>query len=226
MLKRTDQLNARGGSMMPRDDFENFVKKPISEMRKDLEGEEEAPAQPKRPPLPPRIPAEPIDQAAEPLAEETINTPPKQASDREILHKQAEEFGISLDEREVFAALVGKAVRKRVLCAGGRFEAIIKTLNAGEISQVNLRVGRDLENEPSMLRVEMQNRNTIYLLAHAVVEMGEPGDTRTLPADLDERIKLFENVSPRLLQELARRYNCLTYLIEDHLDDKEGIKNS
>lgn len=165
----------------------------------------------------------PAAETSQPSQEASADDAQKSEDPRDALARRLK-LDISDDDLQdyVFNGRISKTISvvDRIL------DAEFHTNSAGDLSEINKRIGEISKSDPDMIQRELLNQNTLLLLGHSIRALGRPGKLQSIGKTVDERISKLKDLAPEVVTKLSQRYNLLQYVLNKRLEDPEEVKKS
>ena len=79
--------------------------------------------------------------------------------------------------------------------------------------------------EKKMLEAGFRNLNTLQLLSHGLLELGRPGESKSLGETQEERFEALNEMNTLMVEKLAKKWNTfvwlLNYTVNEEIDEKK-----
>jgi len=144
--------------------------------------------------------------------------------DTEIVELQ-KYLGIALSEDELWQILFGNTLEKRNICiVPHKMYATFRTISMGDSNFIERQLGEIADSK--LLKRGFDNINTQYLLAAGMLELGKPGNARSIGATIDERFKAIDGMSAFTVDLLSRKWTAYMNLVDKSLKRESYKGNS
>lgn len=142
---------------------------------------------------------------------------------KEVMKEVETNLGIEIDEDDIWSFLFNNEILKRgITIVPGKMVATFKTLSLDATNDVDGKMAEALDEK--RLESGFKNINTQHILAQGLVELGRPGQVKSIGETPEERFKVIGKMSSLLVEKLGQKWNQFVFLIDETVKEEMETK--
>lgn len=157
---------------------------------------------------------------------EGLDSPEEQEEQKlsDIAKDIKKDLQIEITEDDLWQFLYNNNLTKReITIVPGKMVATFKTISMKENQTIDSAMAEAMEKK--LLEGGFRNLNTLHLLSYGLLELGKPGEAKSLGDNNEARFKVLEEMNTLIIEKIAKKWNTfvwlLNYTVNEEIDEKK-----
>lgn len=166
-----------------------------------------------------------IDQEISKATKEETELESLKAEQQKLYEEAIKSLGTTLNDDDIFTLIMGGQVKKEIEVIPGKLNAkLCGPRSFDELEAVEKKFAEFTQQ--TQTKEAMSSYRTLVLLSHAVLELGKPGNLKSIGNNAEERFNSLRNLNTLILETLSAKWNLFMIMLTHTLNQESLIKKA